>query len=189
MTLDFTITEASDNSSVTIQDTTADWEVGGIQDVYDNGAATLTITILGTTYDAIDVKSYFDGGLQAGLAFVINPEDLKIATVAQFTADQDIPDGDWSIVYAANHTVGGAISDTETQMHLVYGVIEKEVLDMMRITEVKPLTFEETLLDAMIRCAHYSYLKGIINSAYVSEITNLRTALDDLEDMVDNGTY
>lgn len=187
MILDFTITESSDNSSVTIQDTTADWDVGQIQDVFDSGTATITVTILGTAYDAIDVKSYFDGGLQSGLTFVINPEDLEIGGVAQFAATENIPDGDWSIVYAVDD--GDGETDTETQMHLVYGTIEKEVTQMIRITEVKPLTFEETLRKAMIRLAHWAYLKGIINSAYVSEVSNLRTALSDLETMIENGAY
>ena len=103
--LDFTLVEASDNSMITITDTTPDYGVGIIQDVFDNGSATLTLTIRGIAYDAIDVKSYFDGGNQGNLVYDINPEDLKVSSVAQFAADDDFPDGDVSAVYAVTDAV------------------------------------------------------------------------------------
>ena len=189
MNLDFSVTESSDNTKITITDTTEDWAAGDIQDVYDNGAATITPTILGTEYDSIDVSSYFNGGDQDDLAFEITASDLKIDGTSPFESGDEMPDGDYSIVYAANHTNGGATSDSVTDLVLITGVIEKSVLDALLLTEVTPLTFEETLKDAMIRLAQYSYLKGIENSAYVSEISNLRTALTNLESMVSNGNY
>ena len=188
MNLNFSVTGASDNSYVVIQDTTPDWGAGEIADVFNNGDANLTIAILGITYDAISVKSYFENGLQAELAFIIRPEDLLIGGIQQFSGDS-VPDGDWNITYVASHTIGGAVIDTDSQRHLIYGTVEKAVLEMLRITQVFPLTFEETLRKAMIRLAHYSYLQGIINSAYSSEIDNLRVALTDLQTMINNGEY
>jgi hypothetical protein len=184
-----TVTEASDNSSVTITDTTADWEGGGIQDVYDNGAATLAIIVGGVVYDDIDIVAYFDGGLQSGLVFVITPDLLKVGAVAQFEITDDIPDGDWYITYAAEHTVGGAISDSLTEGHLIYGVVEKGVLDEIRLTDLNDWSFSNTLYEALIKSAHFVYLEGIKASAYESDLNSLREALTNLELMLENGTY
>ncbi|GAG24002.1 unnamed protein product, partial [marine sediment metagenome] len=127
--LDATLVEASDNSKITITDTTPDYGAGSIQDVFDNGTATVTLTIRGIAYDAIDVKSYFDGGNQGNLEFDVMPEDLKISTSPQFVAGDDFPDGDVNNVYAVTNATE---SDSVTKQDLVYGVIEKEVLDFIR---------------------------------------------------------
>jgi len=189
MNLAFTLTEASDNSSVTITDATADWEVGGIQDVFDNGAATLNITILGIAYDQIDVASYFDGGLQSGLEFVITAEMLLIDAAPQFTVGDSVPDGDYYVVYAAEHTVGGSISDSVSGTHLVYGIVEQGVLDEMRLTNLNEWSFDNTLHEALIVAAHYVYLEAIKSAAYEADIPSLREALNNLELMLENGNY
>lgn len=188
MTLNFTLSEATDNKSITITDTTSDWGGGQIQAVYTSGSATITLTILGITYDPINIKSYFNGGSQGNLNFVITPALLKISGVQKFTdpTNDTMPDGDYNVIYYANT---GAVSDTETKDKFVYGVIEKDVMDMLRITNVQVLTYNENLVKAQKRLAHYSYLIGMINSAYESEITNLRTALANLQFMVANQVY
>jgi hypothetical protein len=188
MTLAFTVTEPNDNKSIVIKDTTLDWGGGQIQAVFTSGSATITLTILGVTYDAIPVKSYFNGGLQSNLSFVITPALLKISGVVQYhtpTTDQ-MPDGDYNIIYYANT---GAINDTETQDKLIFGIIEHDVLDIIRITNINVLSFDENTIKAMLRLAHYSYLMGMINSAYESQVGNLRTALANLRIMVDNQIY
>lgn len=188
MNLAITVVEPSDNKSIVITDTTADWDAGEIQAVYTTGSATITLTILGVVYDAINVKSYFNGGLQSNLAFVITPALLRIGGVQQFTdpTNDQMPDGDYNIVYYANT---GTENDTLTEDKLIFGVIEHDVLEMIRITNVNILSFEENLDKANRRLAHYSYLIGMINSAYESQIGNLRTALAALRIMVDNQIY
>jgi len=186
MTLDFTLTEASDNLSVTIQDTTGDWGAGEIADVFNAGNATIVPTILGITYDPINVTSYFENGLQAELAFIITADLLKIGTVAQFESSDFVPDGDWSILYAASNSTG---SDSETSSFLVYGVVEAGVLDQLRLQDLNDWSFDNTLNEALIKGAHYVYLKAIINSAYESDINSLREALANLETMLENMNY
>jgi hypothetical protein len=184
--VDFTVAEASDNSSVTITDSTPDYGAGDIQRVFDSGAASLYIKILDVQYDAIDVTSYFDGDSQANLVFTINPEDLKISTVAQFAATEDIPDGDWNIVYDVDDSI---TNDIVTEDHLIYGAIEKEVLNELRVVDINAFGFEESLRKALIRLAHYAYMQGMVNASYVGQISNLRTILALLQTMVANGTY
>jgi hypothetical protein len=187
ITLAMTLVELSDSSAVRITDTTADYDPGDIQAVFDTGTATITPVIEGVAYDAIDVVSYFDGDSQANLIFDITPVMLEIGSVAQFVSGDLMPDGDYQITYAVDTGVGE--SDSLTESWLVYGVIEKGVLDQLRVTDINVLTFEENLRKAMIRLAHYAYMQSMVQSAYVSEIENLRTILATLENMVENGIY
>jgi hypothetical protein len=184
--LAMTLVEVSDSSKVVITDTTPDYSAGEIQDVFDNGVATLTITARGIAYDAIDVTANFDGDSQSTLEYDILPTDLKIATVAQFSSGDSIPDGDWEVSY---NVANAADDETLLESWLVYGVIEKAVLDELRVTDINLFTFEEHLRRAQVRLAHYAYMQAMVQSAYVSEIENLRTVLTTLETMVENGTY
>jgi hypothetical protein len=185
-TLAMTLTELSDSSKVTITDTTADYSAGEIQDVFDNGVATITPVIRGIAYDAIDVTANFDGDSQSTLVFDILPTDLKISTVAQFASGDDMPDGDYEITYNVQNA---ADNETLIESWLVYGVVEKSILDELRVTDINVLTFEENLRKAMIRLAHYAYMQAMLQSAYVSEVENLREILTTLESMVENGIY
>ena len=97
-----------------------------------------------------------------------------------------MPDGDYNIAY---HADTGSVNDLETMDKLIFGVIEHDVLDMIRVTSFNALTFEENSYKAMMRLAHYSYLVGMINSAYEGQISNLRTALANLQIMVANQIY
>jgi hypothetical protein len=187
MNLAFTSVVAEDNSKITITDTTPDWEVGGIQDVYDNGTATLTMTILGVAYDAIDVSSYFDGGSQSTLVFIITPELLKISGVSQFSGD--VPDGDWVISYQVTHTIGGGQSDTYADTEYLYGIVEEGVQDEMLITNLNDWQFDNTLQEALLVGAHNTYLEGLKKAAEEEDTTNFRTALANLEIMLENGNY
>jgi len=185
--LAMTLVELSDSSAVRITDTTLDYDAGDIQAVFDTGTATITLIVRGITYDAIDVSAYFDGDSQANLVFDITAVMLEISSVAQFSAGDDVPDGDWNVTYAVDTGVGE--DDTLTEEWLVYGVIEKDILDALRVTDINVLTFEENLRKAMIRLAHYAYMQAMIQSAYVSEIENLRIILTTLENMIANSIY
>ena len=187
ITLAMTLVELSDNSAVRITDTTADYDPGDIQAVFTTGTATITPVIRGIAYDAIDVSSYFDGDSQVNLIFDITPVMLLISSVAQFSASDVMPDGDYQITYAVDTGVGE--DDSLTESWLVYGVIEQAVLDALRLTDINVLTFEENLRKAMIRLAHYAYMIAMIQSSYISEIENLRASLTTLENMVANGIY
>jgi hypothetical protein len=185
-TLAMTLVELSDNSLVRITDTTPDYGVGAIQDVFDNGVATITPVIRGIAYDAINVTSQFDGGLQSSLVFDIKPTDLLISSVAQFSASDAMPDGDYEITYNVQNT---ADNETLVESWLVYGVVEQGILDTLRVTDINTFSFEENLRVAMIRLAHYAYMQAMIQSAYVSEVENLRDILTTLETMIANGIY
>ncbi len=187
MNLAATITAAGDNTYVTIQDTTTDWEVGAIQDVYDNGAATLNITILGVAYDAIDVSSYFNGGLQSGLAFVITGNDLKISGDA--LGGSTIPDGDWDVTYYAEHTIGGAVSDSVLVSEWLYGVVAKGVYEEVAVTNLNDWEFDNTLHQALLVAAWYVYLESIARAEVEQELTDFRTGLENLEIMLNNRNY
>jgi hypothetical protein len=182
-----TLVELSDSSAVRLTDTTPDYDPGDIQAVFDTGTATVTLTIRGIAYDAIDVSAYFDGDSQANLVYDITPDMLLVSGVAQFTSEDDMPDGDYDIVYAVDTGVGE--DDTYNVGYLVYGVVEKGVLDAIRLTDINVFTFEENLRKAQVRGAHWSYMQSMINGAYVSETENLRVALTNLETMIANGIY
>lgn len=193
MVLNFSFSEASDNKSITIQDTTADWVAGDIAEIYAHRAdgitlATLDLTIAGIAYDTINVISFFAAGNQAGLAFKINNTDLKLLTVSPFTSASDIPDGDIEILYTVvdDHN---ALSDTFTDSYLIYGAIEKKVLLEMLETNVQSLTSDSSLYRANVRLLHFSYFMSILNSAYSGQIDNLRTSLANLNAMIDNDTF
>jgi len=187
MDLTFTAEVASDNSKITITDTTSNWEVGGIQDVYDNGAATITPVILGVAYDAIDVSSYFDGGNQSGLVFEITPDLLLISGVAQHGAD--VPDGDWVITYYAEHTIGGSVSDSYQGTEYLYGVVQEGVLSEMQITNLNDWDFDHTLYEASLVGAWYVYLETIIQAAEDLQQADFRTGLENLQIMLANRNY
>jgi len=187
MNLNFSVSKASDNTSITLTDTTPDWEVGGIQDVYDNGAATITPVILGVTYDPIDVKAYFDGGNQSNLIFVLTPDMFKISGVAQFTTT--ILDGDYAMTYAANHSVGGSISDSHADTSYVLGLVTKGVADEMQVAKLNEWSFDNTLREANLIGSWYTYLKTIEEAGEDGEVTDFRSGLENLQVMLNNRTY
>lgn len=187
MNLAITITEAGDNSTASITDTTPDWEVGGIQSVFDDGDATLDIVILGVTYDQINVKSYFDGGLQSGLVFVITPEMLKIGGDSEF--ENNVPDGDWEVTYAANHIIGGPTSDSVVETEYLYGIVEEGVLTEISVTNLNDWEFDNTFYEAVLIGVWYVYLEAITKSVAEDDLTSFRTGLANLEIMLANKSY
>jgi len=193
MTLNFSFSEASDNKSVTITDTTADWAVGQIAEIYahrNDGTTLGTITpaILGIAYDAIDILPLFSTGDQADLVYVITPDMLKIDGVSQFESTDNFPDGDMEITYDVidDHN---SDSDQFIDSYFVYGAIEELVLEELLLTNQAALTCESSLHKANIRLLHYSYLISMINSAWTGQVDNLRTALANLQYMVANQTF
>lgn len=193
MTLNFSFTEADDNSSITIKDTTSDWIVGQIAEIYahradGNTKATLDITVFGIAYETIDVMQWFSTGIQADMEFVITPDMLTLLGVPQFNVGDDFPDGDVEIVYTVADNHNGQ-SDTFTDTYFVYGAIEELVLEEMLDTNVQALTCGSSLHKASVRLLWFSYLMGMINSSYTGQIANLRTSLTNLNFMVANNTY
>lgn len=186
MTLDFTLTEASDNLSVTIQDTTDDWGVGEIQSVYTSGNALIRPTILGVEYDPITVTSHFQSGLQELLAFVVTADMLLIGGQAQFTAGDTVPDGDWSVFY---DVTSGSGSNDVTKSTSVHGVVQKGVLDQIRVQDLNNWAFDNTLHEAAIKGAHYVYFVAMLSAYDQGDLVSYREALANLEVMLENGNY
>jgi len=193
MNLNFSFSEASDNSSITIKDTTADWLPSQVADIYAHRAdgithAILGLTILGIKYDDISVINTFSTGVAADLEFEITPDMLKLAGVSQFLITEPIPDGDIVIVYDVvdNHN---SQSDTFTDSYFIYGYVEEKVLLKLLETNVQALTCDSSLHKASIRLLHFSYFMSMINSSYTGQIDNLRTALVNLNFMIDNNTF
>lgn len=193
MNLNFSFSEADDNSSVVVTDTTPDWGVGQIAQIYANRAdgstkAQLTLTILGIEYDPIDVIDYFQGGTQEDLEFEITADMLKVDGVSDFLETDAFPDGDVVIKYDVVD-LQGAQSDSFSDTYFVYGVIEQEVLVKLLETNTQALTCSSSLHKANVRLIHFSYLMAMINSANSGQITNLRTMLERLQYMVTNNTF
>jgi len=186
MNLLFTVLAANDSSGITITDTTPDWEVGAIQDVFNNGYAVLNISILGVQYDIINVSSYFNGGLQAGLVFQILPAELLISGIVQHGS---IPDGDWSIEYVAAHTVGGAITDTVTNTEYITKAVEVGVYNELQVVKLNDWRFDNTLHEALLVASWETYLLAIIQAGIEMNVADFRTGLINLEIMLANRSY
>lgn len=187
MNLAITITEESDNSIAIITDTTTDWGAGEIQSVFDDGDATLDIVILGVIYDQINVKTYFDGGLQSGLVFVISPGMLQVSGDPKFS--DNVPDGDWDVTYTANHIIGGPEADAVVETGYLYGIVEEGVLEEISVTNLNDWQFDNTFYEALLIGAWYVYLEAITKAVAEDDLTSFRTGLANLEIMLANKSY
>jgi len=179
MNLAFTVQKFEDNSKITITDTTPDWGVGEIQDVFDTGFASLNITISGTLYDEIDVTASFNGGTQGGLVFTILPE--------QVGGGSTVPDGDWEIEYYAD--TGQGQDDDITDTEFIYGNATKAVDDETQVVNLNDFKFENTVHTAMIVGTWVVYMQAIEQAAAEENVTDFRHGLEHLNIMIANKTY
>lgn len=186
LTLALSYVERNDNKLLTLTDATADWGDGGNINVVDVTAATLDIIITtsdgtATTYDQIDLVAEFGDGVgpefntQADMVFAIDATLLQVTGVAYGTADDELPDGIWSITYTIN-----SVNTLEEDV-LINGVVTVDVYEMLRALptiyncdECKSKIILDTiyckaLLDVMESDAYNAMSEELIDQLYVLE--------------------
>ena len=184
--------ERNDNCLLTITDTTT-W--GGAEiDVTDVTVLTLDIVITTsdgteTTYTQIDLVDEFGDGVapefnaQSDMVFEIDATMLLSGGTAYGTADDELPDGIWSITYTVNTDVGILEEDI-----LIDGRVRVAVYELLRALPTIYNCDEcksKTVLDALYA---YGCLNVLQSNAYVAKTEELISLLYTLERIVTNGS-
>ena len=147
LVLDFSIVERNDNKLLTITDTSGVYNaitnptgwgapnltVAGITSVAGAQSLELDITITisdGTTtiYDTIDLHSVIAAHVDlTDLVFPLDCSDLKVATIAIGTSDDEFPDGIYEITYSSN-----GVATSHTNVEIVYGKVKNATYELLR---------------------------------------------------------
>lgn len=181
LTLALSFVERNDNKVLTITDVTTDWGGGNI-DVGDVTTMTLAIDITTsdgtvTSYDIIDVVTLLSlgpGSVQADLVIPITAALLTVSAVPLGTADDELPDGIWDVVYTVTSTVPVS-SATVTETELIYGVVKEDVYKLLRKMN-NAYEWDECMDEGVLNTI---FAKTYLDALNVLDVSARRTAATD----------
>jgi len=202
LNLNLSVQERNDNRALILADTTNNWGVGDNSDIDDLNGGTIDIFISSvkiTTSDSTETTyspaDYLDNDSpythQSELTFTILPESLEILGVAQFTSDDELPDGIYEITY--NFLDISNEPDTVTAETVVTAVIDGQVRNLTyELLRAMPTNYEQMLYrnsrDLFEPMFAYTYLTGLNTTDKLSKQEELLNQLATLERITENGS-
>lgn len=207
LVLDFSVLERNDNKLLTITDTAGTYHavdnptgwgapnltVPGITDIAGAQSLTLDITITTsdgtqTVYDTIDCHSLMAHHVDVtDLVFALDCSDLidSVGGTALGTADDEFPDGIYSIVYTSD---GAATAHTNVE--IIYGKVKNATYELLRQMNTS-YEYESYIDDdAILAIFAKTYLDAILTNDPITRETSVLGELYTLERLLINeSTY
>jgi hypothetical protein len=207
LSLSFTVAESNDNKTITVTDTTGEynavtndtgWETGGATNPdpagIDGTTHTLQLVVTITTadgteteYDAIDLYDEFGPFTDlTDLVFALDCSMLEVSGDALGTSDDEFPDGIYKFVYIYDE--GELTENYANSDILIEGRIRNAVYELYRTI---PTTYNcqdcksKQILDIIFTKAYYD---SMVISAYSAREIELLNMLSVIERLVTNGS-
>lgn len=186
-TLSFTV--QNDNKLITINDTTADYGIGGNIAITDITALTLDVTVIesdstSTTYDTIDLYAGFGPfSVLADMEFELDASDFTVSGTALGTSDTEFPDG----IYYFTYTINTSVS-VKTYNVLLDGRVVNSTYELLRNIPLYYLMGACKTKEIMDVIFTLGMIDSMESSAYVGNDDAILEQLAVIERLVTNGS-
>lgn len=205
LSLNLSTEERNDSKVITITDISTGWGtdtdpsytvIKAFNDVSAIYSLILTVTInsvSGTTvYDPIDLYTINNTpfATQADMVFPINASILKVSSQSIGDSNTLLPDGIWDISYTLKKKVSSVWTDylTKTVSVLVYGQVQKQVYDKLRLVPEYYDSKKTTQRNIQESLLYYTFLQSIEKNAYIAKKEQLLEMLETLQRLLLNGS-